>query len=135
MKFLGWMLLGTIALLLTGTPAKAHHSFTAEYDDQQPVKLTGVLTKVEWINPHIIYHVDVKGPNGNVVDWEFQALSPTTLHREQVTREMLVSNIGTVVTVEGYRAKNKSLNWAYGREITVPNGDKITTGFHHGDTE
>jgi hypothetical protein len=135
MKFLGWMLLGTMALLLTGAPAIAHHSFTAEYDDQQPVKLTGVLTKVEWINPHIIYHVDVKDPSGNVVDWEFQALSPTTLHREQVTREMLVSNIGAVVTVDGYRAKNKSLNWAYGREITLPNGDKITTGFHHGDTE
>ena len=68
-----------LALLITGAPAGAHHSANAEFDTQKQLTITGVLTKVENVNPHSWWHVDVKGPDGKIQSWVLESLSPRGL--------------------------------------------------------
>ena len=82
----------------------AHHSFAAEYDDQKPLKITGTLTKVEWMNPHIWYYVDVKNADGSVTTWAISGGAPGQLMRRGITKDLLV--LGSSVNVEGFRAKD-----------------------------
>ena len=69
-----WIAATFIALGLSALPLAAHHSFAAEYDDTKPVKVTGVVTRVEWLNPHVWFYVDVKDDKGKVVNWAFSDL-------------------------------------------------------------
>ena len=71
-----------MALLLIGTPADAHHSANAQFDTQKELTITGVLTKLENVNPHSWWHVDVKGPDGKVTSWKLESLSPSGLIRQ-----------------------------------------------------
>src|SRR5437773_10201142 len=91
------------AWLLTGAiPVTAHHSFAAEYDSNQPVKVTGVVTKVEWTNPHIWFFLDVKDDKGAVTNWGFSGGPPGVLQRRGISRSAMKP--GDVVVVEGFRA-------------------------------
>lgn len=103
----------------------AHHSFAAEFDPQQPITLTGVVTKVEWLNPHTHFYVDVKDQNGKVVNWDLETGSPNGLSREGWTRNSLKA--GDTVTVQAFRAKDGS-NLASARSVTLADGRKVFAG-------
>jgi DNA/RNA endonuclease YhcR with UshA esterase domain len=111
--------------LTVALPAPAHHSFAAEYDANAPLAVTGVVTKVEWTNPHIYYYVDVKDEAGNVTNWAFEGYPPNTLKRTGVTRDLFVP--GETVTVTGWKARDGSKR-AASREITFRDGRKMFTG-------
>ena len=112
-------------LILAGAPVWAHHAFAAEFDAKKPVHLEGVVSKVELINPHAWIHVDVKGADGNVTMWMIEAGSPNVLLRRGFTKTTV--STGTSVVVEGYQSKDGS-NRANGRDITLPNGQKLFLG-------
>ena len=112
-------------LLLAAVPLMAHHSFAAEYDAQKPVKFTGTVTQMEWINPHAWIHMDVKQPDGKVVNWMVEAGAPNALLRRGFNKQSLLP--GTVISVEGYQAKDGA-NRANGRDITYQDGKKLFVG-------
>jgi len=113
-----------LAALTGGIPLFAHHSFAAEFDDQKPVKMTGVLTKVEWQNPHIWFYLDVKNADGTVTNWGFAGGAPGQLMRRGITKDQL--KIGDTVVVEGFRSKDGSNNASGGR-LTFPDGRSVLT--------
>jgi len=112
-------------LLLALVPVLAHHSFAAEYDAQKPVKFTGVVTSMEWINPHAWIHIDVKDADGKVTNWMIEAGAPNGLLRRGFTKQSLLP--GTEIVVEGWQAKDGS-NRANGSNITLPDGKKLFVG-------
>ena len=100
-------LFGCVSLLMAVTPALAHHSFAAEYDGSKLITYTGVLTKVEWENPHGWFHLDVKDDTGAVKTMAFEMDSPNLLRREDPkTRDYFIANIGKVMSVNSCPAKN-----------------------------
>jgi hypothetical protein len=114
------------ALLMTAVPMPAHHSFSAEYDKQKPVTLKGTVTKVEWMNPHARFYVDVKDEaTGKVTNWEFELGSPNGLMRQGWTRNSLKE--GDQVTVAGSRAKDGA-NLANATSVTMANGKGVFRG-------
>ena len=94
------------AVLLAAVPMIAHHSFAAEFDATKPFKLTGTVTKIEWMNPHAYFYIDVADEGGKVVNWALEMGSPNGLMRQGWTRNSM--KIGDQVTVEGSRAKDGS---------------------------
>ena len=112
-------------LLLSSIAVFAHHAFQAEYDATKPVKVTGTVKKVEWMNPHIWFYVDVKDENGKVTTWGFSGGPPGMLMRRGITRDVL--KVGDVVKVEGFRAKDGSNN-ASGGNVTFADGRKVFAG-------
>ena len=118
------VILSLAAALATASPALAHHSFAAEYDDQKPLKITGTLTKVDWMNPHIWYYVDVKNPDGTVTAWAISGGAPGQLMRRGITKDLLV--VGSTVNVEGFRAKDGTNN-GFGQRVTYQDGRNVFT--------
>ena len=112
-------------LLAAAAPACAHHAYSAEFDTQKPVKLTGVLTKVEWANPHIWVYLEVKDDNGNPANWGFSASPPGMLQRRGITKNSL--KVGDVLTISGHRAKDGSNN-ASGNIVTFADGRDALIG-------
>ena len=119
---LGVVLVGVGPII--ATPLAAHHSFAAEYDSGQPVKVTGVLTKVEWTNPHIWFYLDVKDDKGTVTTWGFSAGPPGVLQRRGIPKSVL--KIGETIVVEGFRARDGSTN-ASGGTVTFTDGRRVFT--------
>jgi len=111
--------------LAAASPAFAHHSFAAEFDLTQPIKLRGVVTKVEFMNPHSWIHIDVKKDDGSVEDWAVEGGTANTLFRMGINKNSLA--IGTEIIVDGYRARDGAMR-ANGRDVTLPNGDKLFLG-------
>ena len=118
------LLIVGFALINATPPILAHHSEAAEYDSNKPVKVTGVLTKIEWQNPHVWYYVDVKDESGKIVTWGFSAGPPGSLMRRGITKDAL--KLGAVVNVEGNRARDGS-NTANGRRVTYADGTNVFT--------
>jgi hypothetical protein len=115
----------TVAILLViAAPVLGHHSEAAEYDSTKPVKVTGILKKVEWQNPHVWFYVDVKDENGKIATWGFSGAPPGALMRRGITKDAL--KIGEVVNVEGSRARDGSNN-ASGRRVTFADGRNVFT--------
>jgi len=113
------------ALLLAAIPVAAHHAFAAEFDVNQPVKVHGTVTKVEFVNPHAWIYVDVKGDDGKVVNWHFELGPPNALFRLGWKKDAVPE--GTVVDITGFRAKSGEAV-ANGRSITLPDGRELFSG-------
>jgi hypothetical protein len=112
-------------ILFAGSlPVLAHHSFAAEFDETKPLKMTGVVTKVEWQNPHIWFYVDVKGDDGKVTNWGFSGGAPGQLMRRGITRDAIKP--GMTIMVDGFRAKDGTNNGA-GWKVTFPDGRSVFT--------
>jgi hypothetical protein len=113
------------ALLLVQQHAWGHHSFAAEYDRTKMVTLDGVVTKVEWENPHTWLYLDVKGDDGKVVSWTVEAANPSALIHAGWHKDSLKP--GDRVKVEAYPAK-KGSNSANARSVTLPDGQRVFAG-------
>ncbi len=116
--------LAAAGLLGAAVPVSAHHSFAAEYDADKPVKMQGVVTKVEWTNPHIWFYVNVTDESGKVAEWGFSGGPPGVLQRRGVSRTAMKP--GDVVVVEGFRARDGSNN-ATGGSVTFSDGRRVFT--------
>lgn len=114
-----------LAMASLAVPVFAHHSWTAEYDAKKPVTVKGVVSKVEWTNPHTHFYVDTIDANGKVTTWNFEMASTPALERAGWSRKTLP--IGTEVTVEGFAGRNvaeraivTSFKGPDGKEFFVP---------------
>ena len=117
MKTLALAVLVAALLATSAIPLLAHHSFAAEFDSSKPISVTGVVTKVEWMNPHTYFYVDVKDPQtGKVTNWACEMGSPNGLTRQGWTRSTL--KVGMIITFDGTRAKDGT-NKANARNVTV----------------
>ena len=112
-------------LVLAVAPAWAHHAFAAEFDAKKEVKFKGTVTQMEWTNPHVWIHVNVKQPDGTVEKWAIEAGTPNVLYRRGFTKQSLLP--GTEIVVDGYRAKDGSRR-ANGRDLTLPDGRTLFLG-------
>jgi hypothetical protein len=115
----------SIALAAAAVPAWAHHAFASEFDAKKPVKFTGTVTKMEWINPHAWMHIAVKKPDGTVENWMIEAGSPNSLFRQGINKNTV--RVGMQVVVDGYQARDGSRR-ANGRDVTLPEGRKLFLG-------
>jgi hypothetical protein len=122
----GFIALGAAAgLLLAATTVRAHHSFAAEFDANQPVTLRGTVTQMDWVNPHSWIHLDVKNDDGTVTKWMIEGGTPNTLFRRGFTKDSLKA--GVEIIVEGYKAKNGAKR-ANGRDLMFPDGRRLFLG-------
>jgi hypothetical protein len=122
-------LLAMLMLTAATAPALAHHSETAEFNPDAPVKVTGTIVRVEWLNPHVWFYVDVKDEKGNVTTWGFSGAPPGSLMRRGITKDVL--KIGSVVNVTGARARDGSNN-ASSRSVTFADGRNVFTATNEG---
>ena len=118
-------LAAAFGLLVSAAPLLAHHSFAAEYDTTKPVKVTGVVTKMEWMKPHARFYVDVKEADGTVATWNFELGAIPVLLKQGWRKEALKP--GDQVTVEGNRAKDES-HTAAARVVLLPDGRRVFGG-------
>ena len=118
------MLLGAVALIVSGAVASAHHSFAAEYDSSKPITLKGVVSRVEWTNPHARFYIEVKDEHGTST-WNLELASPNVLSRNGWTRRTL--NIGDEISVQGSMAKDGS-KMANARVVTLADGKRVFAG-------
>jgi hypothetical protein len=120
------LLVAGAALISTAVPVLAHHSFAAEFDQKAPLTLKGTVTKVEWMNPHLYFYIDVKDEStGKVVNWALEGGPPNALYRQGWRKDTLKP--GDVITVQGFHAKDGS-NMAYMQVVTTADGKRVFAG-------
>ena len=130
---IAFLALALIAAAATAMPLVAHHSFSAEYDSKQPVTLKGAVTKIEWMNPHVYFYIDVKDEQtGRVANWAWEMGAPAVIQRNGWTRNSM--KIGDLVIVEGTRAKNGSTHGNARSVIMASTGKKLGAGSSEGQT-
>ncbi len=116
----GGLLLATIV-----QPVWPHHAFSAEFDPSKPIELRGIVTRMEWINPHSWITIDVTRPDGVIETWEIEAGAPNAMFRRGFTRDSLP--VGTQIVVRGYQARDGGRS-ANGRDVTLPDGQRLFFG-------
>jgi len=125
------LLLATaVGLLIPVTSALAHHAFAAEYDEKKPITLTGTVTKVEWMNPHVFFYIDVKDAEGKVTNWRGEGGNLSTLMRRGWRKDSL--KVGETVTIEGSLAKSGQ-PLVNARTVTRADGQKLFAGSAGGE--
>ncbi len=115
----------TAMLFLAAAPVFSHHAFAGEFDSTKPVTLEGLVTRIDWENPHVYFYVEVTDPNGTVVSWKCETRGPKGLESRGWKRDSL--KVGDRVIVHGSLARNGS-HMADGREVTLADGRKILSG-------
>ena len=111
-----------LSLAAVAVPVRAHHAFAANFDATKPVKFNAVITKMEWINPHVWMHIDVTQPDGTVEAWMIEAGSPNMLFRQGLNQNSVKP--GMEIVVDGYQARDGSRR-ANGRDLTLPDGTQL----------
>jgi hypothetical protein len=124
-RFAANMSIVSLAFLAAAWPALPHHSFSAEYDADKPVQISGTVTKVEWMNPHTHFYVDVKDDQGNIANWNIELGPPVILQRLGWRHDSLKT--GEQVAVEGYSAKDGSKS-ANAKKVTLADGRSVFAG-------
>jgi hypothetical protein len=112
-------------LLSVSAPVFAHHGFSVEFDKDSPLTLTGTVTKMEFMNPHIYFYLDVKGTDGKIVNWAFEGGPPNVIYRQGWRKDTLKP--GDVVTVKGFRAKDGTYLAACST-VKLPDGREVSAG-------
>ena len=125
-KVFGVLASVTLIGAMTALPARAHHSFAAAFDAAAPVTVQGVITQAKLANPHSWIYLDVKDANGNVVNWGFEAQTPTALIRSGVKPD--VFKVGSMVTIRGCHARDMTKNEGAAREIILADGRSFIIG-------
>lgn len=111
------------AALLAALPVLAHHAFEAEFDQDKHITVTGVLTKLDWVNPHVYVYLDAKDEKGQIVHWQFNSVPPLMLRKGGLDRSMFV--IGQTYTIDGYGAKDGSRTLGWLKTLHFPDGRAI----------
>lgn len=124
------LVVGAGLLFVTAAPSDAHHSFSAEFDSSKTVTLTGSVTKLEWMNPHIWVYVDVKGASGAAEHWQCEGGAPNTLTRSGWGRNSL--KFGDQITIDGFLAKDGSKTCNM-RMVTLADGRSVFAGSSFGN--
>ena len=120
------------ALIAASVPLMAHHSFAAEFDSTKSLKMTGVVTKIDWTNPHVWFYIDVKDEGGKVTNWGFEMGPPHLLQGSGWTRTTM--KLGDTVTVAATAAKNGS-NRGNARTVTTPDGKRLGAASSEGQQQ
>lgn len=124
-KILFAAVVAVLCLLPAPGPVFAHHGFSVEFDKESPLTLTGTVTKMEFMNPHIYFYLDVKGKDGKVVNWAFEGGPPNVIYRQGWRKDTLKP--GDVVTVKGFRAKDGT-HLAACSTVKLPDGREVSAG-------
>jgi uncharacterized protein DUF6152 len=113
---------------LVAGSVSAHHSVSGQYDASKPLMLTGVISKVDWINPHIYLHLDVKDKDGAVTTWTLSTLPTAMMRRAGLTKETLQGQPGEVVTITAIAARDETKKLGWISKITYADGHHIQLG-------
>ena len=124
------VLVAGLGLLVSAAPVWAHHSFEAEYDSKKPVEVKGMVTKMEWMNPHARFYVDVKDADGKVTNWNFELGAIPVLLKQGWRKDSLKQ--GDQITVEGSMAKDGSKS-ANARSVVLSDGRRVFAGSSGGN--